>query len=124
MPSQLDPTRFNVWLQVGKLASDEVAIRCRDPAYHFLALDRVAADRRPASFQLSRALDLAGHHPEAVRAHDEGLRLSNDRTAAGAGGQVPFRRAVLNLALHYQDHINEDGRIVRNGAWLSCCRAT
>jgi hypothetical protein len=27
-------------------------------------------------------LDLAGHHPEAARARDEGLKLSNDRAAA------------------------------------------
>jgi hypothetical protein len=32
--------------------------------------------------QLSRVLDLVGHHPEAVRARDEGLKISNDRAAA------------------------------------------
>ena len=76
---QLDPTRFNVWLQVGKLASDEGQFDVAIQDYSRSIELQPTAD---AYLQLSRALDLAGHHPEAVRAHDEGLRLSNDRTAA------------------------------------------
>jgi tetratricopeptide (TPR) repeat protein len=76
---QLDPTRFNVWLQLGKLASDEGQF---DSAIQDYSRSIELQPTAEGYLQLSRVLDLAGHHPEAARARDEGLKLSNDRAAA------------------------------------------
>ncbi len=76
---QLDPTRFNVWLQLGKLASEEGQF---DLAIQDYSRSIELQPTAEGYLQLSRVLDLAGHRPEAIRAHDEGLRLSNDRAAA------------------------------------------
>jgi tetratricopeptide (TPR) repeat protein len=76
---QLDPTRFNVWLQLGNLALDEGQA---DPAIQDLS-HSIALQPTPEGYlQLSRALELGGHHAEATSAHDEAVRLSNDKGAA------------------------------------------
>ncbi|MGA7753610.1 MAG: tetratricopeptide repeat protein [Candidatus Sulfotelmatobacter sp.] len=76
---QLDPGRFNVWLQLGKLASDQGQF---DLAVQDFSRSIELQPTAEGYLQLSRVLDLAGHHPEAVRARDEGLKISNDRAAA------------------------------------------
>jgi len=76
---QLDPARFNVWLQLGKLAADEGQF---DLAIQDFAHSIELQPTSEGYLQLSRVLDLAGRHLEAVKAKDEGLRLSNDKAAA------------------------------------------
>ncbi len=76
---QLDPARFNIWLQFGKLAADEGQF---DLAIQDFARSIELQPTSEGYLQLSRVLDLAGRHLEAVKAEDEGLRLSNDKAAA------------------------------------------